>query len=63
MASSSGTQTVTPTLTQVANITIDNSPNYLEFADPTTTVTGGERRSATVTCLLESGKRPEGRAC
>jgi hypothetical protein len=63
IASASGTQTVSPTLTQIANITIDNSHNYLEFADPTITVTGnGTPQRVTVTCLLESGKGTESRS-
>jgi hypothetical protein len=63
MASASGTQTVSPTLTQIANISIDNSHNYLEFADPTITVTGnGTPQRVTVTCLLQSGKGTESRS-
>ncbi len=54
-ASNSGTQTVTSTLTQINDINIDNSHDYLEFADPMVTVTGnGTPQRVTVTCLLES---------
>lgn len=70
----SGTQTVPPAataptgvqgpaLTQIANVTIDDGHNYIEFADPMVTVTGnGTPQRVTVTCLLESGKSTESRS-
>ena len=58
----SGTQTVTASLTLVATLGLPSGASYLSFANPTADVKGTSAGTATVTCTLADGANSQTRS-